>query len=151
LSHDKDREAPAVRHAAKEPGAVLQDLVRCEACNDFLWFSEEGYLTCKCKDLPYKEVSPDMVLDKILEEVMRNLEHPEFIGPLTAATNASVKEDGFKFAEPEVLKIVSRTLENAMAAGGTDNLRRALRMFVDEVRIHPDGKLEIYMVPVGKL
>lgn len=134
----------------KDPGAVLQDLVRCEACSDFLWFSGEGYLTCQCKDFPYREVSPEMVLDKILDEVLRNLEHPEFIGPLTAATNAATRDDGFKFAEPEVLKIVERTLENAIASGGTDNLRRALRMFVDEVRIHRDGTLEIYMVPVGK-
>ncbi len=129
---------------------MLQDLVRCEACSDFLWFSGEGYLTCQCKDLPYQEVSPDMVLDKILDEVLRNLEHPDFIGPLTAATNASVKSEGFTFAEPEVLKIVARALENALASGSTENLRRTLRMFVDEVRIHPDGKLEIYMVPVGK-
>lgn len=125
--------------------------MRCGKCNDFLWFSEEGYLTCKCKDLPYKEVSPEMVLDKILEEVGRNLENPEFLGPLTLATNAATEPDGMKFAEPEVLKIVRNSLENAVAGGSRETQRRTLRTFVDEVRISPDGTLEIYMVPVGNL
>lgn len=132
----------------REPDRVLQDLVRCTACSDFLWFSREGYLTCRCDGFPYRDLSPDVVLEKILEEVLGNLENPEFLGPVTAATNASLAADGMRFAEPEVLKIMRNSLENAVAGGRGETIRRTLATFVDEVRIAPDGNLEIYLVAV---
>ena len=135
--------------SVKEPEYILQDLVRCNVCNDFLWFSKEGYLTCRCEGFPYREVSPEMVLDKILDELRRNLENPEFLNPLTAVTNQSVKDDGFRFSEPEILKIVQKLLENAVASGDRDILRRTLSRFVDEVTIDHAGALEIYMVPTA--
>jgi hypothetical protein len=87
-----------------------------------------------------------MVLTKILEDLTSKLDKTEFLDTLTKTTNSALKEDGFQFSEQEVLKIVQKTLSNAVMSGNEENIKRTITLLVEEVIIHHSGTLELILV-----
>lgn len=131
------------------PEDVLQELVKCYGCGEILFCSSEGYLSCGCSEFPYRELSPEQLLDKIIVELKKNLEAPDFLDPFTAAANQAAEKEGMRFSDQEVLRIAQKTIDNALMSRKPEMIRRTLTMFLDEITVHPDGRLEMYLVPTG--
>jgi hypothetical protein len=124
-------------------------MVKCNECGDYLWFSPEGYLTCKCDGLPFKEVSPHDILGKILEELKSNLQSSGFLEQLTRTVNNTLKVGMPQFSENEIEKVVIKTIENAVAAENPALLKQTLTLFLDEIILYHDGRLEMYLIAAG--
>lgn len=131
------------------PEDVLQDLVRCDGCGEILFCSGEGYLSCGCDSFPYRELSPEQLLAQIIAELKKNLEKPDFLEPFTVAANGAAEKEGMRFSDQEILRIAQKTIDNALMSRKPEMLRRTLTMFLDEITVHPDGRLEMYLIPTG--